>query len=75
MLEQLLAQSGEVPLIEMQMGGGGNTAPALLVVAPSGSWTIFALSPNGGICIVVQGIDAQPATGDGFPAPLPRKDS
>lgn len=72
MLDKILATTGEEPLIEMQMGGGPETAttPTLLTVAPDGSFTLFALSENGAVCIVAHGTHAQPVTGKGFPQPI-----
>lgn len=78
MLEKILAQSGEEPLIEMQFGGGADkpSAPGLLAVSPDGTFTLFMLDPSGAICILAAGTHTQPATGDGFPKPIvPGRDS
>lgn len=79
-LASMLQRSGEEPLIELQisMGEGQPTAPALLAVNPDGEWTIYYRPANGveGVCILAHGIDADPAEGPAFPKPIiPGKDS
>lgn len=78
MLEQILARSGEQPLIELQMSAGANvpTTPGLLAVGPDGAFTLFMAGPNGAVCILAAGVGAKPATGKGLPKPIiPGEDS
>ena len=73
-----LARTGQTPLLEMQMstGEGSPANPMILALDGDGAFSVLMLTPDGNVCIMAVGTEAQPSAGPAFPKPsIPGRDS